>query len=210
MSELRKAVCFDLGGVVVRISYRWAEMLTRAGLPVPAHVNGEDDLASMPGFEAFQAGDIAFDEYLAGMARHLSLSAEQAERVHRNMLIEPFPGVAELVRELGERGFATGCLSNTNAPHWAEMTGTDRFPAILAMDVRLASHEIRVSKPAPEAFLAFAEACGTDQVLLFDDSVENCEAAIRLGWHATRIDPERDPARQMRRRLEVEGWVRAA
>lgn len=204
MSEPRKAVCFDLGGVVVRISYRWAEMLARAGLPVPDHVGAEDGLATMPGFEAFQAGAIDFDAYRAGMARHLSLSADQAERVHRSMLIEPFPGVAELVRELGERGFVTGCLSNTNAPHWAEMTGTDRFPAIRGMEVRLASHEIRAAKPSPEAFRAFAEACGTDQVLLFDDSAENCAAAIALGWQATRIDPDRDPARQMRSRLGLE------
>lgn len=203
------AVCFDLGGVVVRISYRWAEMLVAAGLPVPDHVGPEDDLATMPGFEAFQSGAIDFEEYQAGVARHLRLSLEDAERVHRSMLIEPFAGVAELVDELRAQGLVVGCLSNTNAPHWAEMTQTERFPAIRAMDVRLASHEIRAAKPSPEAFRAFENACGTDRVLLFDDGAENCAAAVRLGWQAMRIDPQRDPAAQMRRRLEAEGLVRA-
>lgn len=199
-----RAVCFDLGGVVARISYHWAEMLQRNGFPVPEHILPDHDLHYMPVFEAYQTGDVSTEQYFEVLADYLGrLSTSQAEQVHRNMLIEPFPGVLEIVQELNARGIKTGCLSNTNAPHWEELVNSERFPAIRSMQVQLASFEIDVSKPDPGAFREFEKAAGCigSEILLFDDSLPNCEAAAWLGWQVLHIDPHGDPARQMRARL---------
>jgi FMN phosphatase YigB (HAD superfamily) len=201
-----KAVCFDLGGVVARISYHWAEMLERNELPVPKHIQATDELHAMPGFDAFQTGEISTDEYFAALARYLGdISVPTAEQVHRSMLIEPFEGVLELVHELHEIGIKTGCLSNTNAPHWVELVDSGRFPAIQAMGTRVASFEIDLSKPDPRAFRAFEQAieCQPEEIVLFDDNLENCQTASQLGWEALKIDPKANPAGQMREFLKM-------
>lgn len=203
-----RAVCFDLGGVVARISYHWAEMLIRAGYPVPSHISPADLVTAMPQFEAFQDGMISVEEYAAALGEYLGgLSAEVGLRVHNSMLVEPFPGVLEVVEELNSRGIATGCLSNTNAPHWEDLARSGRFPAIMAMPIRLASFEINASKPDSRAFAAFETAAHAlpPEILLFDDSIPNIDAARELGWRAVPIDPLGDPAAQMRSALAVAG-----
>jgi len=203
---LQRAVCFDLGGVVARISLHLAEMLGRCGLPVPKHISQGDDIHKMPGFEAYQAGDLTDEQYVAGMARYIGgISIADAMRVHRSMIIDAYPGVFEIVEKLNDSGIITGCLSNTNAPHWEDLAESGRFPAITAMKVRLGSHMIGAAKPDPRAFRAFEAAvgCRSAEILLFDDSPVNCEAARGLGWNAKRIDATGDPARQMRSALNA-------
>ena len=204
-----RAVCFDLGGVVARISYHWAEMLQRCGLPVPSHISAADDLHCMPEFDAYQAGDFTTDEYLRHLARYLDVSEEQAGKVHASMLIEPYPGVLEIVEELNAGGLITGCLSNTNEPHWKVLAHGNRFPAILAMKVRMASFEIDAAKPDVKAFRAFEDAvgCQPDEILLFDDNEGNCLAAEACGWLALQIDAHDDPAAQMRQHLASLGLL---
>lgn len=198
-----RAVCFDLGGVVARISYHWSELLHRSGFRVPDHIQPGHELTSIPVFETFQSGLIGTAEYYRELGSALELTSSQAEVIHRNILIEPFPGVLEIVQELTSRGIVTGCLSNTNAPHWEQLLTA--YPAISAMDHKLASHEIDASKPDSAAYRAFERAtgCSGPEILLFDDSQANCDAAIWLGWQAVRIDPSGDPAAQMRGALRL-------
>lgn len=203
-----RAVCFDLGGVVARISYHWAEMLTRAGYPVPAYISPTDLVTAMPEFEPFQDGAISLDEYLERLGAYFGgLTPEEGLRIHNSMLVEPFPGVLEIVEDLNARGFVTGCLSNTNAPHWEHMLWSGRFPAIMAMPIRVASFEINASKPESRAFAAFETATHSlpSEILLFDDSVPNIDAARELGWQAVPIDPRGDPASQMTAALRAAG-----
>ncbi len=184
-------------------------MIERCGLSVPAHVEPNDDTHDMPGFQAYQAGELSDPEYFVQMADYLGFSIDDARRVHASMIIGPYPGVFELVQDLNADGLITGCLSNTNAPHWADLAISGRFPAVLAMKIRLASHEIDAVKPNPRAFEAFVQACGRTpgEIQLFDDSLANCLAAERLGWHALRIDSMGDPAAQMRRELVRNGLL---
>ncbi|MFI5386368.1 MAG: hypothetical protein ACHQ50_09630, partial [Fimbriimonadales bacterium] len=96
-----RAVCFDVGGVVARISYRWDEMLGRCGLPVPERISANGDVHAMPAFDAYQAGQLTDKQYLHELGCYLGgLTYEQAKAVHCSMLIEPFPGVIEEVRDL--------------------------------------------------------------------------------------------------------------
>ncbi|HVT11096.1 MAG TPA: HAD-IA family hydrolase [Fimbriimonadaceae bacterium] len=203
-----RAVCFDIGGVVARISYHWAEMLERAGYSVPDYISPADPVTAMPGFEAFQDGTITTIEYATRLGEYLGgLSADEALRIHNSMLVEPFAGVLEIVHDLNGRGFVTGCLSNTNAPHWEDLAKSGRFPAIVAMQVQLASFAIDASKPDPRAFAAFETAAGSSpsEVILFDDSLLNVQAAEGLGWSAVLIDPHGDPASQTLEALRGRG-----
>jgi len=160
-------------------------MLERCGIPIPADILPTDNIHSMPGFDEYQAGDLTDDQYFEQLGKYLGgISSEDAQRVHLSMLIEPFPGVLEIVHQLNAKAIVTGCLSNTNAPHWHDLAESGRFPAIQAMRIRMASHLIDAAKPDPRAFECFLDACGLPpaQVLLFDDSQANCVAAAELGW----------------------------
>ena len=55
-------------------------------------------------------------------------------------------------------------------------------------------------KPDVAAYRAVEERTGTDgpEIVLFDDTLENIEAARSLGWIAHHIDHDRDTAGQMR------------
>ncbi len=112
-----RAICFDVGGVVIRISTRWHEMLQRAGLPIPAHIHPETDLSDMPLFDPYQAGDVSESAYLAGLSEFLGgIGVEKAAAIHLSILIEAYPGVDEIVQSLNAAGIATG-------------TGTSSFEA---------------------------------------------------------------------------------
>lgn len=195
-----KLVCFDLGGVLVRITLDLREAARRAGLSVAD--NCPASFADVPEFAEYQAGRMDDSAYAAALGRVLGLSAAEAVAVHNHILIEPYPGTHELVTDLGSV-LRTGCLSNTNALHWEEMRGGDRFPHVRQLEIALASHEVRLEKPDPAIFARFEEMAGVNgsDIVFFDDSVVNVRAAAQAGWRSVWINPQGDPAAQIRRAL---------
>lgn len=195
-----RLVCFDLGGVLVRITLDLREAARRAGLSV-AH-DCPKSFADVPEFAEYQAGRMDNSAYATALGCVLGLSPAEAVAVHNHILIEPYPGTQELVLEVGSV-FRTGCLSNTNALHWDEMRGGDRFPHVRQLEVAVASHEVRLEKPDPAIFARFEELAGLkgSDIAFFDDSVANVRAAAQAGWRSVWINPQGDPAAQIRRAL---------
>jgi HAD superfamily hydrolase (TIGR01509 family) len=199
-----RAVCFDLGGVLVQINRNWEDALAAAGIRSEAF----GILTSLPELEQFQMEAITLDEYLEALGVHLKLdSVEDALRVHNLILKEPYPGTLELIEQLHERGITTGCLSNTSAPHWHEMLNSGRFPNVTSLEHRLASQELRLHKPDPQIFQAFEDTVGATgrEIVFFDDTEEHVDAARERGWRAFWIDHSGDTAEQMEIILIGEG-----
>jgi HAD superfamily hydrolase (TIGR01509 family) len=204
-----RVVCFDVGGVLARIAYKWADAVAVAGLNGRARVLDSASLHDFPLFDPYQAGHLAEDDYLVGLGSYLGgLDKEEALKVHCSILIEPTPGSTELVRDLRGKGRTVGVLSNTNAPHWEDMH-SGRFPGIAEADVRVASYLVKADKPHEDAYFAFECACRCEPVdiLLFDDNRINVEAAKSVGWHAECVDPFNDPVAQMRDSLVRRGLL---
>lgn len=194
-------VCFDLGGVLARICTRWGEAAEVAGIQLPPSAPAHATMSECPEFDAYQHGLLDEPAYFAGLRKFLHLpDAEVASEVHRGILIEPYPGTERLVAELQEMGYATGCLSNTNGPHWQIMAHGTRFPAITSLGCKVASHEVKLEKPNPAIFGKFEEISGfpAENIVYFEDGQRNVESALRCGWKAHIIDPHGDPAAQMR------------
>jgi HAD superfamily hydrolase (TIGR01509 family) len=195
-------VCFDLGGVLVRITLDIAEAAARAGVAI---VGSPGKFMDYPPFIDFQAGRRSEDAYLMGLGELLGCSVADALAVHNHILVEPYPGTLELLEALEADGVMCGCLSNTNAPHWREMREGDRFPNVARLSVAVASHEHEMEKPNADIFERFRELAGwphLDEIVFFDDTRANVDAARRLGWRAWLIDPNGDPAQQMRSALQ--------
>ncbi|MFZ4507969.1 MAG: HAD family hydrolase [Fimbriimonas sp.] len=203
MGQIR-LVCFDLGGVLVRIGQTWGEMATAAGIPSP--LSPDIRRGDFPPFVRYEEGAITFEAYIVALAGLMECTSEDAARIHAHMLIEPYPGTLELVRDIRSAGLATGCLSNTNAPHWAELV-SDRFPAIQQLDHRLASFQVRLAKPDPAIFRKYQEQFGfaPEEILFFDDAVANVRAAESCGWIARSIDLRGDTSAQIRAELAALG-----
>jgi putative hydrolase of the HAD superfamily len=202
-SDRARVVAFDIGGVLVKINRQWEDALREAGIRVKP-IGG---LEVFPGVETLQLGAMTSEEYFADLQVFLGLKDEsQAEEVHKLILVEPYPGTLELIEELNQQGIITACLSNTNEPHWIEMTA-GRFPNVAALHVTAVSHELKLQKPEEsiyEAFESLVEA-RPREIVFFDDIEENVEAALERGWRAYWIDHEKDTAEQMELILIAEG-----
>jgi putative hydrolase of the HAD superfamily len=195
-----RLVCVDLGGVVIRIRRSLEEALHAAGVPgyilesiteeerrdVRAHASrhqrGEQD------YQAFV--ERAYDVLGGRISREILLAAHDA------ILADEYPGVAHALGAIRAAGATTACLSNTNDRHWDALV---RLPAFEAIEHRHASHLFGLEKPGSEIYRAFERAVGasSEEILFLDDLPENCTAAQSCGWHAVRIDHERDTAAQI-------------
>lgn len=219
----RWIVCFDLGGVVVRIARDWTEGCRAAGLDVR-----DPDRFHEPNIKAkrreladkYQRGEISCDEFFAGVAQHSAglYSADEISQVHHAWIIEEYPGVAELVAELnGIANVTTACLSNTNHSHWVralEGEPPHHVPsrAIGGLTLRLASHNLGLVKPDPAIYAEAQRRFGVPpgRIVFFDDLQDNIDAALDAGWRAVRIDHQGDTASQMRTALLEIGLLHAA
>src|SRR5688572_32192691 len=104
-SAASRVVCFDLGGVLVRICRTWGEACTRAALPE----RNAEALASevwrskrRTVVERYQRGEIECSAYYAALAASLEdlYTRVEIERIHGAWTLEHYPGALELVRAL--------------------------------------------------------------------------------------------------------------
>lgn len=206
MSAGIDVVCFDWGGVILRICRSWPEACARAGLPFhPVMDDPQRREARRELSEAYQLGRLgcdAFFEALAGTTAGCYSPAE-VRRVHDAWLIEEYPGIGGVLSGLRRAGVVTGLLSNTNARHWIRQQPGDHgqrdFGAVLHLTHRHASHLMGLAKPSPDIYRRFEAEVGArpGSVLFFDDLQENIDAARSAGWKAERIDPDGDTAAQI-------------
>jgi len=199
-----RIICFDLGGVVIRICRSWTEGCAAAGIE-PRHDQNTfahciDDWRAL--VTAHQTGRIEFRQYTERVSALIDnhYSADEIATIHRAWLIREYDGIADLIDELHTAGLETACLSNTNAEHWRQMRDN---PAFSKLRHRHASFELGLHKPDPAIYRAFEQHTGLAgrQIVFFDDLQDNIHAARAHDWHAALIDPARDTAPQIRAAL---------
>lgn len=218
-----RLVCFDLGGVVVRICRSWREGCAVAGVPFR-----DGDAFSAEALRArrrllndsYQSGRISCSRYFSEIAEATGglYSPEEVSRIHLAWTLDDYPGIADLIDRINRSGVCTtACLSNTNASHWRTLTVGDpsaphphaRRPsqAISKLRHHFVSHRIGAIKPHEPAFRCVERALGLKpgEIIFFDDLPENVDAARALGWHAHRIDHEQDTAAQITGHLRDAG-----
>ncbi|MBX3115366.1 MAG: HAD-IA family hydrolase [Fimbriimonadaceae bacterium] len=196
-----RVVCFDLGGVMVRIRHRWSEILAVMGKELPSGFKA-DRLAEHQLLSNYQASEISEEAFIAKLANELDLSREDAKIAHGMILMEEYSGASILVDEIKSGGIKAACLSNTNALHYEELLGS-RFPVCKSFSVLMASHLVGVNKPDPVIYRYLEDAVGArgDEIIFFDDLPANVEAARKAGWLAERVDPNGDPVAFIREEL---------
>jgi HAD superfamily hydrolase (TIGR01509 family) len=206
-----RLICFDIGGVLVRICRTWPEACAAAGLPWREAIQAAlTDTAERRRelVDHHQTGRMAIDPYCAAISEVIggAYSAAEIRAIHDAWLLDAYEGVSGVVDALHDAGLPTACLSNTNDVHWARM---NEFDAVARLRHRFASHLIGHHKPDAGIYEHFERAVGLPgagaAIMFFDDREENVAAARERGWHAVQIDPDACTATQISRALEAHG-----
>lgn len=212
-SELKiDLVCFDLGGVLVRVADGWPTACAAAGVPLPAALN---DPQRRPTFHALyqraEVGEIDIKTFTSMLAAEIGMTPQQMWDISEAWLIAAQPGAADLLRELTQQPVPTACLSNTNDHHWHMLTGNGGFDGLDLglLGRRFASHEVGLAKPDPAIYEHVERQTNTqpDRILFFDDLPENCEAARRRGWNVHMVTSKTDPVSELRSVLSDHGMA---
>ena len=196
-------VCFDIGGVLVRICRTWEEGCRAAQVPVRPFAGDADHQERKRSLVAeLHRGDIddaAFHRELSKLFDHV-WSVEEVARVDSAWLRGPYPGTVEVVAGLRRAGIATACLSNTSDGHWRRLL---TYENVAGLGSRHASHLMGLAKPDPRIYAAFEAQMDLRpaEIVFFDDLQSNIDSAADRGWHAVRIDHEGDTAAQIRNAL---------
>lgn len=208
-----RLVCFDLGGVLLRICRSWSEGCAAAGLDLRTPINRSADeiagwFAPREITDLYQTGQITCDEFARRLSQATNNTYSPAEimRIHRAWILGECEGVSEVIDQIHRAGLTTAALSNTNHGHWSQI---NVFDCVMRLNHRLASHELKLHKPDPAIYLELQRRLNRRgrEILFFDDLEENVVAARNVGWYAEQIDPQGCPATQMRRHLAKHGIV---
>jgi len=211
-----KVVCFDLGGVIVRICRNWAEACGHAELPTrkPERLDSAEWRARRKELvDRYQRGELECSAYQAALSQSLDglYSTQEVTRIHDVWTLGEYPGAFELITALNRlANVTTACLSNTNHAHWQRLVGVNggnEYPSVRALRHQLASHLLGCLKPEASIYeLAHAQfsqpgALAAEDIIFFDDLAENVLAARASGWTAFLIDHEGDTVGQIREHL---------
>lgn len=197
-------VCFDIGGVLVRICRTWEEGCRAAQVPVRPFEGDADHLDRKRSLVAdLQRGEIddaTFHRRLSESFDHV-WSVEEVARIDSAWLLGPYLGTSEVVADLRKAGIATACLSNTSEGHWRSLL---TYENVAGLGSRHASHLMGLVKPDPRIYAAFEARMDLppSEIVFFDDLQSNIDSAMDRGWHAVRIDHEGDTASQIRTALD--------
>ncbi len=210
MSNLQtiRLVCFDLGGVLIRICRSWKEACLAAGLDVRGpwqHGDASTDVQRELGLR-FGTGKIDCGEWAARLSATLDhiYSREEIIAIHDAFLIEEYEGVCDVVDRIVGKGLQTASLSNTNEKHWSMLT---EYPVMAKLHHPKASHTLGFYKPDPAIYREFERQTGHagGEIIFFDDLPENVEAARKIGWYVELIDPHSPTDRQIEATLKRYG-----
>ncbi len=193
-------VCFDLGGVLVRLCRDWREVCAAAGVEVRPELEQPATQAAIGALGLrLNAGELTLEQYVAGSVALLdgAYTPAEVEAVHAAWVKEPYAGLDTLIDELHRAGLATAVLSNTDASHWERWRAR---PPVSLVQHHFASHELGLIKPDPRVYAAVEERLGLrgEQILFFDDLEANVTAAGARGWRAVRVDPGSETVPQLR------------
>ena len=183
-------IAFDLGGVVIALSYenairRFEEIgLTDARQHLDAfHQHGI--------FGDLESGRISAEVFRAELSKIIGRQLTMDEGFYAwHGYVESVPQRnLDMLLRLRQQGYKVCLLSNTNPfmMQWACSPAFDggHHPIGYYFDRLYLSYECKVMKPSPEIFRMMLEGqqATADETLFIDDSPNNCAAAEALGIH---------------------------
>ncbi len=182
-----RAILFDLDGLMVDSEPHslasWRAILSSRGVRLDPAVSEQ-----MFGLRQIEAARMLVEVYgLADQPSLLGREKEEHQLRHLDGQIKPLPGLYELLNEIDRRELRTAVASSGARPYVnAVLQAIDlagRFRAVVTGD------DVVNGKPAPDVFLAAAQAVQTDpqQCLVLEDAPFGVQAAKAAGMRCAAI-----------------------
>ena len=179
----QRVVVFDLGGVLVESAGSFALMALVPHLHEEALVLDRWHRSSAVAL--FERGRITPQQFAASFAEEWDIQVSPSEflSTFAAWIRGLYPGASSLVQALRAR-HRVGCLSNTNAVHWARLTDAQAM-----FEFCFASHLTGHMKPDRQAYEHALQKLGSpaENVYFFDDLERNVVAATSLGINAFHV-----------------------
>lgn len=183
-----KNIAFDLGGVVIALSYENAiRTFEEIGLrDARQHL----DVFHQHGiFGDLERGQVTEEEFRVELSRIIGRELTMDECFYAwHGYVESVPQRnLDMLLRLRQQGYKVCLLSNTNPfmMQWACSPAFDggHHPIDYYFDRLYLSYECKVMKPAPEIFhqMLSGQQSTAEETLFIDDSPKNCAAAEALG-----------------------------
>jgi HAD superfamily hydrolase (TIGR01509 family) len=194
-------VCFDLGGVLVRVCGSWSEAAAQVGAPDLMPLDDPRVAESVYGllldFEVGQVDSAHVVERLVSLSG--GYDTQHIAAIIEGWLKGPYDGADRLLDRIRHAGVITACLSNTNAWHWRVMADRQSYPMLGQLDYHFASHLAGARKPDAPFYETLERQTGVrpDRIVFFDDLEMNVQTACARGWMGRQVDADRDPIRQV-------------
>jgi HAD superfamily hydrolase (TIGR01509 family) len=179
-------ILFDLGGVLVEIDQDriFTHLSSLTGMQVSdirTKIYSERDL-----WQHFIRNEWDAATLVCEVNRLLggALLEEDIVAAFNQELGNPIESTASLIPKLLQNGIQVGCLSNTNSVHWKYLQTSYGFMSLF--QVQFASQELGAAKPDSEIYETVEQRLQVtgNELLFFDDRLENIEAARARGWRA--------------------------
>lgn len=199
-------VCFDLGGVLIRLCDGWEHACELAGVTPSKPITDDDKKQLVKLVHREEVGGLDDGEFFTRASPLLGLPPHDAKAMSDAWMRGPFAGIDTLIDTLNAAGLMTACLSNTNGNHWRAMSDPAHRNALPLdkLQHRFASHLVKDRKPNPSIYQHVEQATDTpgSSILFFDDSAENIQAASAQGWQTCHVTDLNDPVAQMTSHLK--------
>ena len=194
MNMRDKTMLFDFGGVLVDLDQeRCISAFERIGFQLRPYIG----LYAQSGIlSRIECGEATVAEFCDEVRRQAGtdLSDEDIISAWEAFLVDVPEERLEMLLKIKQH-YHVSLLSNTNEVHWA--MGRNRFFLYKDLCVNdffehiFLSCEMHCEKPEPEIFHRVIQTigCAADDIIFFDDSEQNCEAARACGMQA-RLAPK--------------------
>lgn len=177
---------FDIGGVVIKQSDNSEAIRRRLAM------NDEMFQSIWPdAVREFGSGSITQDDFWRKFTANGGTQVDVSEDLFGTTLeqaLELYPSMIDYVKKLGEQGYRSAVLSDTNEAHANILRKHGVYEPF--NDKVFLSHEIGIRKPAAEAFTFALEQLGVTEpssVLFVDDRMRNILAAHVLGMQTLHV-----------------------
>ena len=185
-----KHLLFDFGGVLVDLDkQRCINAFADLGFDILPYLGTFQQGGFFSDFERGEISVAEFCDILREKSGNTNLTDEQIVEAWKRYLLDVPEERLEMLLRLKEK-YTLHVLSNTNPVHWnMAVEGYFRYKGLKVedfFDKIFLSCELGVEKPEPEIFekVVAGIGCAPDDILFFDDSEVNCEAARQCGLQA--------------------------
>ena len=183
-----KSIIFDLGGVLLNISYQnTIDEFEKLGVDNSSKFYSKKSQKTI--FNLLETGEISKNEFVKAINKSCkSVTTEQILYAWNSILLDLPKNRTNLLENLKEK-YQLFLLSNTNSIHIKEFksrSGEEKYLEFYNLfDKVYYSHEIGVRKPHAEAFRLVLDENNLKEkeVLFIDDSPQHIKEAKELGIH---------------------------